>query len=84
MAARPHWFLSEPDPRPGAYYTSARDGAKVAHLSGPFKWHHEALADINRVTSLCYAKFVIAPWCAYGTCHIEGPDSPRVIFNLER
>lgn len=82
MSARPRWKLSEPDPRPGAYYTTVVDWPKVAWLSGPFRYHHEALADVQRVKDLALDKFAIAAFCGFGTAHIEGDEPARVWFNL--
>jgi len=64
-----------PDPRPGAYYVSVRDGVRYALLLGPFTTHAEALARVDEVAS--YA-FTIDPknyFYAYGTCRLPDDDS---------
>ena len=80
MAARARWMLPEPDLRAGQYYCTAIDGPQVAYLSGPYVWHHEALADLQRVKDLALDKYTNACWAAYSTAHVEGPDVPRVKF----
>lgn len=81
MTARPVWKLSEPDLRPGNYFCTARYGGRVAFLSGPFRHHAEALADLPRAKGLALdAGDPKAHFAAYGTSHLEGSDFPKVFF----
>lgn len=81
MAARPNWKLSEPDPRPGLYYCTAVYDRRVSFLSGPFTYHADALADLQRVKSAALdCGDVKAHFAAYGTSHLEGPPPRRVFF----
>lgn len=84
MTARPPWKLAEPDLRPGRYYTSVcREGvSKVILLSGPYRYHSEALAALpeDRRKAVDYDS-----WCAFdyfGTLHYES-GTPRVAFPRE-
>jgi len=40
----------QPDPRPGHYYVTARDGERYWLLTGPYASHRAALDDVVRVT----------------------------------
>jgi len=64
--------VQEPDPRPGRYYVSARDGGKHAYLLGPFPTHPEALAQVDRAWAKALEMYPReATWCGFGTCRLR-------------
>ena len=81
MSARPQWKLPTPDPRPGRYYVTIRDGERWAFLAGPYRWHSEALANVGRINNLAQeANPAQAAFASFGTSHYEGSRTPRTIF----
>ena len=62
---------TEPDTAPGPYYISAIDGPKHAFVSGPYKTHAQALAELD----VCREKTIqVDPkthFAAFGTCRVK-------------
>lgn len=69
--------IQSPDQRPGDYFVSAIDAGKYALLSGPYKKHEDALADVVTVKRISDAHDGRAHWWSFGTCRLE-PKSGRV------
>jgi hypothetical protein len=58
-------------PPTGGYYVSAIDGPHYYLMAGPYQTHGEALADVDKVHSICIDKDSTgkAHWMGWGTCH---------------
>jgi hypothetical protein len=65
-----------PDPEPGFYYASAADGSRLALLAGPFRWHVEALAWVDRARALGVELDRKAWFYGFGT--VRMPDGRRL------
>lgn len=59
-----------PDPRPGAYYVSARDAKRYALLLGPFDNHADALAQVDAAKRKAYELDPRASFYAFGTLRL--------------
>jgi hypothetical protein len=63
----------EPDPRPGHYYVSVRDGRRWALVYGPFERHADALAAVGTARRVAVEADGRAWFYAFGTARLE-PD----------
>lgn len=58
----------QPDTKPGAYYVTMIDGARVAFLAGPFiNDHAGALAMVDEARRVAHEVDPRAHWYAFGT-----------------
>lgn len=63
----------QPDPEPGDYYVSARDGDKFWLLSGPYVDDHAgALAMVAKVRAHSVQHYARSHFYAFGTCRTPG------------
>jgi hypothetical protein len=68
-----------PNPEPGAYYVSVRDGERYGLLAGPFVWHRDALAWVARVRRLAHEVDRAAVWYGFGTARAHTPRGPGLL-----
>lgn len=65
----------EPDARPGAYYVTVKDGARVALLAGPWDTHAQALAMVEPVRTKACEVDPRGVFYAFGTGRLPNDDS---------
>lgn len=71
-----------PDPRPGAYYATVRDGKRAGILAGPFRTHRAALDVVDAATEKAMEVNDRGIWYSYGTARFEAPVGPGVLNEL--
>ena len=71
-----------PDTRPGPYYVSVVDGARVSLLLGPYELHADALDNVERARKHACKVSERAWFYAFGTVRSDGERRPG-IFNGE-
>ncbi len=78
-------LLQEPDPRPGRYYVTVRDGKQVGYLLGPFARHVDALVCVDTARKLAIAGDPKAHFYGFGTARLADDvaeaDAPVGVFN---
>lgn len=73
----------EPDNKPGWYYVSMIDGARVARLAGPYVNDHAgALAAVETARAIAEQLDPRACWYAFGTCSADADLGPGVLNRL--
>ena len=65
-------IMQTPDTKPGAYFVTCIDGARVGRLAGPFiNDHAAALALVDRARAEAERIDPRAAWYAFGTCRVD-------------
>ena len=64
----------QPNPEPGNYYVTTKDGSKTSLLVGPFEHHEDAIALVGTVTAWVNAHYPWSAFWSFGTCGIK-PDA---------
>jgi hypothetical protein len=71
----------QPDTKPGMYYVTVMDGARVGRLLGPFENDHAgALAMVDAVRKKAEEIDPKACWYAFGTVRIPNDDSVPIRY----
>lgn len=70
---------SQPDPRPGFYYVTAKQGARTAWLAGPFDNHAAALAHVAPASRLAIEHDPAMFFVSFGTARYPDGVTPRPI-----
>lgn len=61
----------EPDMRLGDYFVDAKDGELTFLISGPYRYHADALADLNKCRELATQSDPRAAFYSFGTCRYQ-------------
>jgi hypothetical protein len=70
-------------PPDGRYYVSVIDGPAYYLMAGPYPTHAAALADVDKVRTICVANDGKAHFMGYGTCRVkEGELKPGTLNRL--
>lgn len=73
----------QPDSKPGMYYVTVIDGARVGRLLGPFENDHAgALAMVDKVRDKAQELDPRAAFYAFGTCRVPGDESALIRAGL--
>lgn len=77
----PQLSTQEPDPRPGNYYVSVKDGARVSFLAGPYPRHQQALDLVEAVRAKANDINSWAAFYSFGTLRTKDDYSTPGLFN---
>lgn len=83
VACIPRCDMQPVDSKPGMYYVTVIDGARVGRLLGPFKNDHAAaLSMVDKVRAKAEELDPRAAFYAFGTCRIPGDDTVPIRAGL--